>query len=108
MHAPAKIVEGIFSRKEHLSHDIYSFYFVLPQDFHFHAGQYVQISLPHDNPDEEGTTRYFTIASSPTEKELMITTRLRESSFKKVLFHLEKGTKVQFFGPIGTFVLPTV
>jgi ferredoxin-NADP reductase len=95
-----------FLKKEHINKDIYCYFFDIQQiDFQFKSGQYIQMTLPHNNSDDRGTSRFFTIASSPTEKKyLMITSRKGKSSFKKTLFDLKPGTTVQFFGPIGTFV----
>lgn len=107
MRIPAKKIELRFIKREHLTTDIYAYYFDRHQvEFTFLAGQYVQLTLPHKNADERGSSRYFTITSSPTEKDyVIITTRVGKSSFKKALFQLEPGMKVQFFGPIGTFLL---
>jgi len=85
--------------------DISSFYFRAPKEFKFHAGQYVQITLPHEHADSEGSTRFFTISSSPREMRVMITTRRTKSSFKKALFSLKRGSELQCFGPMGTFIL---
>lgn len=96
-----------FVKKEQVAKDTYTFYFDRKNiQFDFTPGQYVRIELPHD-ADDRGTTRYFTISSSPLTKEyLTITTKVIKSTFKKTLFHLEKGTKVTFFGPMGWFLLP--
>jgi ferredoxin-NADP reductase len=103
----AKILNVTFKKKVQLEKDIYVFYFLRPEDFQFLPGQYIQMTLPHAKTDDRGSSRYFTISSSPTEKDyLMITSRKGSSSFKKALFGLEEGTQVQFFGPIGMFVLP--
>lgn len=95
-----------FIKKERLAKDTYSFYFDRTKEtFNFLPGQYMRMILPHANPDDRGTSRYFTISSSPHEKEhLMITTKIPQSTFKKALANLEPGTKVQFFGPIGYFI----
>lgn len=97
-----------FLKREKLTKDIFGFYFDTGQtEFAFLSGQYVQMTLGHEGTDERGSSRYFTIASSPTEKRhMMITTRVGKSSFKKALFHLRQGDIVTFFGPLGTFVLP--
>jgi ferredoxin-NADP reductase len=96
-----------FLYSEKISSDAYSFYFNRSQvtDLDFIPGQYIRMILPHENPDERGTSRFFSIASSPTQKEiLMITTKIGPSSFKKNLLGLQQGMEVQFFGPIGKFV----
>src|SRR5476649_1261945 len=94
-----------FLRKEQVAKDTYSFYFDRRKiDFDFLPGQYIRMSLPHKDVDERGTTRFFTIASSPHEEGyLMFTIKIIESSFKKALFNLQPLHPVQFFGPMGTF-----
>lgn len=97
-----------FLRKEQVAQDMYSFFFdrTVKKDFDFIAGQYIRMFLPHSSPDDRGTSRYFTIASSPTENDyLMITTKVVQSSFKKTLFNLKEGDIVEFFGPSGSYVL---
>jgi ferredoxin-NADP reductase len=96
-----------FLRREQTSKDAYSFFFdrTVKPDYTFLPGQYNKVFLPHENPDNRGTNRNFSAASSPLNtKELMITTRIVQSSFKKALFNLAPGTEVQFFGPVGRFV----
>src|SRR5690349_481399 len=96
-----------FVKKEQKSQDAYSFYFdKTGQDLNFLPGQYLRMSLPHENPDNRGTGRFFTISSSPLEQEhIIITTRVLQSSFKHALSNLQPGTKVRIFGPMGNFYL---
>ncbi len=97
--------ELTFLKKEKMSRDAYSFYFDRRNlDFDFIPGQYLKLFLEIKNPDDRGTTRYFTISSSPSEKEyLTITTRVIKSSFKKKLNSLIPGEKITAYGPIGYF-----
>ena len=90
---------------EKIAHDIYLVLFHPSKDFTFTAGQYIQITLPHDDVDEKGSSRFFTISSAPHEPYLMITTTRSQSSFKRKLFSLQKGDIVEGFGPIGKFTL---
>lgn len=97
-----------FIRKEKVGEDTYSFYFdrsVRP--FDYLPGQYVDMILPHTNPDNRGISRDFTISNPPQDDELMITTRIIRSSFKKALANLNPGVLVQFLGPKGAFILPS-
>lgn len=104
-----------FYKKVQLTEDIFSFYFYHPQTYnkkevpnwHYLPGQYIRMTLPHNNPDNRGTSRFFSIASSPTQKEFLVfTIKIIESTFKKRLMDLKKNDPVQFWGPIGQFVLP--
>lgn len=94
-------------KKTQLAKDTYSFYFDQAQlGLNFLPGQYIRMTLDIKNPDSRGNSRFFTIASSPLEKEyVMITTKIIQSSFKKRLIELKDGEKVKFFGPMGGFIL---
>jgi ferredoxin-NADP reductase len=93
-----------FIKKKKIVGDAYIYYFTPNEKLVHIAGQYLQVTLPH-NADDRGTNRFFTITSSPTEDYIMITTRKGRSSFKQQLFGLKPQTKVQAFGPMGAFVL---
>lgn len=95
-----------FLQKEQVAKDAYAFSFdTSASEFNFLAGQYIRIFLPHQNPDERGIQRLFSIAKSPLEKgTLRIVTRILKSTFKKHLLELTPRTQVKFFGPMGQFV----
>ncbi len=105
MKSKAKEFVLTFTRKEKLADNIYTFYFLKNEDFDFLPGQYVRVTLPHEDSDNRGMHRYFTICSSPLEKYLTISTKLVKSTFKKKIFALRKGDEVTFFGPMGNLVL---
>lgn len=92
--------------------DTYEFEFAvapaLQFKLNFKPGQYLEWTLPHKKPDTRGRRRYFTIASSPTEKILRLGVKIGVpcSSFKKALRALAPGDKI-FAGQLGgDFVLP--
>ncbi|MBM3701017.1 MAG: FAD-dependent oxidoreductase [Actinobacteria bacterium] len=90
------------------SSDCTSFCFMPANDITWQAGQYMQFMLPHQNPDERGFNRFFTISSAPHEGFVMITTRFafdKSSTFKKALFSLEKGSSISAMPPMGEFVV---
>ena len=96
-----------FVKKEQVAKDTFAFYFDRSkEDWDFHPGQYIQMRIPQENPDDRGTMRYFTISSSPTEKKhLRIVTKVIQSTFKMTLASLKEGQEVSFFGPNGDFYL---
>lgn len=94
----------LFVQQRQISSQVYSFHFLPKTPFIFLPGQYIQITLPHD-ADEKGTMRYFSLASAPSENELMIVTKLTQTSFKKRMLSLKPGDIVNAFGPIGKFTL---
>ena len=58
------------SSVERVGTDMYDFVFLPDRPLSFRPGQYLEWTLGHAFPDNRGNRRYFTIASSPTEKEL--------------------------------------
>jgi ferredoxin-NADP reductase len=93
-------------RKQHEAENATSFYFQPDPLFAFQAGQYLRYTLPHSSADDRGVTRSFTIASSPTESLVGLTTRLStpSSTFKQALARLELGAVIAASGPFGRFV----
>ena len=69
------------------------------------AGQYAFFDIGGVHNDSRGPIRHFTISSSPTEDFVMITTRIRDTPYKKRLSTLEEDTIVKVRGPQGKFVL---
>lgn len=94
-------------KKKKEAKNIKSFIFEKPKNLTFEAGQFIYLTLPKlIFEDQRGDTRYFTIASSPTEDYIMITTKIRkESGYKKTLEKLDIGSKLEYRGPFGDFVL---
>ena len=82
-----------------------TFYFNPDSPCTYRAGQHMSVRLPHENPDNRGTIRSFSLSSSPTEQDLTITTNQGESSFKKKLFSLSTGNTIEARGPGGGFIL---
>ncbi|HZC20468.1 MAG TPA: Rieske 2Fe-2S domain-containing protein [Nitrososphaeraceae archaeon] len=69
------------------------------------AGQYAFFDIGGVYNDPKGPIRHFTVSSSPTEDFVMITTRIRDTPYKRRLSSLEEGTIVKVRGPQGKFVL---
>jgi len=90
--------------KEHLIDNVWAFRFKPNGPFSWTAGQYVRVELPHDNPDEEGTKRWFTNSAAPYEGIMQISTRVTGSTFKQALSKLEPGDELQLIeAPEGDF-----
>jgi ferredoxin-NADP reductase len=95
-----------FLKKVAVAKDTYSFYFSRPEEFEFTAGQYNRWTLPITATDGRGSSRFFTISSSPLEKDyLTITTKIIQSDFKKALLELKENDEIKIFGPMGEFTL---
>jgi len=88
---------------------ILTFWFRPEKPFEYVAGQFTELYLPHENADDRGQKRWFTISSSPTDELFSITTKFatgRSSSFKEALRNLQPGSRHHFAEPMGDFVLP--
>jgi ferredoxin-NADP reductase/nitrite reductase/ring-hydroxylating ferredoxin subunit len=88
--------------------DVMSFKFSKSDDHNhlkYRAGQFAIIDLG-TKEDPKGPLRSFTMASSPTEDVIQITTRIRDTPFKKKLASLEIGSTAKITSPLGKFVLP--
>lgn len=84
------------------------FAFVPASAFNFTPGQYMEWTLPHEHVDSRGNRRYFSLASSPTEKELLLAVKFYDpsSSYKKQLQLLPKGGEIIASSLAGDFTLP--
>jgi ferredoxin-NADP reductase len=71
------------------------------------AGQFLHYVLNHESTDDRGSDRWFTIASAPYEKHVMLTTRFasqKGSTFKKTLKALKVGGEIEVSDLDGDFV----
>ena len=83
-----------------------AFQFEKPDGWSFKAGQFVDITLLHPpETDAEGNTRGFSISSAPHEPTIMVTTRLRDTAFKRVLRSMPLDSDVKMEGPFGNLTL---
>jgi ferredoxin-NADP reductase len=83
-----------------------AFQFEKPNHFVFKAGQYIDLTLLGSHPgSSNGLTHTFSIASSPFDEELLVTTRMRSTLFKQALSVLPIGTGARIEGPMGSFSL---
>ncbi len=100
-----------FDHSQKETDDITSYFFNSRQPVNYTAGQFIELTLPHNSPDNRGIKRWFTLSSSPTQQLLSITTQIADSngsSFKKALQNLESGVELAMSEPMGDFVLPKI
>jgi ferredoxin-NADP reductase len=93
--ARSKVAEGTMA-----------FQFEKPVSFSFNAGQYIDLTITdseHGSPN--GLTHTFSIASSPDDRDLVVTTRMRNTVFKQSLSVLPIGGTARLDGPMGSFCL---
>lgn len=88
--------------------DVMDFVFTPGRQFSFKSGQYMEWTLPHSQTDSRGSRRYFTLASSPTEKNLQLGVKFynQGSSFKKAMLAMNRDTPIAAGQLSGDFVLP--
>ena len=97
------------TKKIQLAPTIWQFIFEPQPAINFIPGQFLEWSVPHDQADSRGTRRWFTIASSPTEKYTYLVTRFAEksSSYKTALQNVAVGDQIFAHGLEGDFTLPS-
>ncbi len=88
--------------------DTYEFSFTPDKPLSFRAGQYLEWTLPHKNPDSRGNRRFFTIASAPSDLVVNLGVKFYEpaSSFKRALAAMQRGDVLSAAHLSGDFVLP--
>jgi ferredoxin-NADP reductase len=100
------LVSELKDRRE-VAEQTIAFRFEKPARWTFKAGQFIDMTLLHPSEtDAEGNTRAFSIASGPHEETLMVTTRMRDTAFKRTLKVAPIGTAVKIDGPFGDLTLP--
>jgi len=87
--------EVALKNKKRIAESTYAFVFEKLKGFYFRAGQHVRMTLI--NPPEtdiEGNSRFFSLANSPQETDLVIAVRMRDTAFKRVLGRMKIGENV--------------
>jgi len=94
--------------KIRIAPDIYDFIFEPTKKLAFQPGQYMEWTLGHEHPDSRGIRRYFTLASSPTEKDLRVGVKFyrHSSSYKEAMLGMPIGSEIIAGQLAGDFVLP--
>ena len=94
--------------KIQLSADVFEFVFTPDRYIAFKPGQYMEWTLAHAQADSRSVRRYFTIASSPTERYLRLGVKFYApaSSFKTALNEMQPGDTVVASQLSGDFTLP--
>jgi ferredoxin-NADP reductase len=93
-------------RREEVAEGTMAFHFEKPSGFEFKAGQFADVTLVNPpEADAEGNTRTFSIASPPFENELVFTTRMRDTAFKRSLKKVPLASEVTISSAAGSFTL---
>lgn len=91
-----------------VANDTFDFIFSSDRKLRFKPGQYLEWTLFHEKRDNRGMRRYFTIASSPTEKNIIMGVKFYEnpSSYKKAMAAMKPGDTIVASQLAGDFTLP--
>src|ERR1017187_50648 len=93
-------------RREEVAEGTMAFHFEKPSGFSFRAGQFADVTLTAPlETDAEGKTRTFSIASPPFANELVFTTRMRDTAFKRSLKEVTLTAEVKISPAAGSFTL---
>lgn len=88
--------------REEVAQGTMSFHFEKPANWAFTAGQFIDMTLINPaETDAEGNTRGFSISAPPDDSTITVTTRMRDTAFKRVLKTMPLGTEVKIEGPFG-------
>ena len=95
-------------QKKEISLGTHEFVFAPDKPLVFRPGQYLEWTLAHSPSDARGNRRFFTIASSPTERVVRLGVKVCESgsTFKQTLAALQPGDTISASQLAGEFVLP--
>lgn len=92
--------------KKEIAEGTMSFAFEKPKDYIFKAGQNIDLTLINPSEtDNEGNSRTFSIVSAPSENMIEIATRMRDTSFKRILKDMPIGGEVEMTEAMGSFTL---
>lgn len=96
-----------FTGARKLAADTYEFVFEGPAP-RFTPGQYAEFTLGADEADNRGNRRYFTLASSPTERDIKLGIKFYAdpSTYKSLLARFRNGSRLLAGSIAGDFVLP--
>ena len=93
-------------RRQEVAEGTMAFHFEKPSGFSFSAGQFADVTLIDPlETDAKGNTRTFSIASPPFANELVFTTRMRDTTFKRSLKRVALAAEVKISAAAGSFTL---
>ncbi len=99
-----KVKLKLISKKE-VASETMEFRFSKPTGFTFKPGQFADYTLINPpETDAEGNTRAFSLGA-PCEDEIVFTTRMRDTAFKRNLKKMPIDTEVIIDAPYGSFTL---
>ena len=93
-------------KREEVAEGTTAFHFDKPPGFSFKPGQAIEVVLiDPPNVDAQSGRHTFSLVSAPYEGDLVVATRMRDSTFKRALRSLPIDSSVQLDGPFGSLTL---
>lgn len=93
-------------RSEEIAIDTMEFHFSKPANFSFKPGQAIELMLTdHHQPDADAISHAFSIVSAPFQNVVTVATRMRDSTYKRMLQALPAGAPAYIDGPFGSLTL---
>src|SRR5690606_21516085 len=92
-------------KRETVAEGTVAFHLQKPAGFEFKPGQAIDLILDDPQLGEDSRVHAFSIVSAPHEANLTVTTRMRDSAYKRALGRLEPGAGVSIDGPFGSMTL---
>ena len=100
------VYEALLAGQEDVADGTRAFRFGKPHGFAFKPGQSVSLELIDPPAQPNSARRVFSLASAPSDEELVVASRMREgSAFKQALKAMPAGAKVRIRGPLGVMTL---
>lgn len=97
--------QTVLVKRETVAEGTVAFQLHKPDGFEFKPGQAIDLILDDPQLGEDSRVHAFSIVSAPHEDNLTVTTRMRDSAYKRALGRLESGAKVSIDGPFGSMTL---
>jgi ferredoxin-NADP reductase len=94
--------ETTLTAREAVAEGTMAFHFAKPAGFVFKPGQAIELIL---NGGGERMAHAFSLVCAPFERDLVVTTRMRDSAYKRTLKALPIGAAVHIDGPFGALTL---
>jgi glycine betaine catabolism B len=95
-------IRTVFNSKEEIVEGVKRFIFDPEEKISYKAGQFAFFDFTLEGKEY---AKHFTISNAPENKEIELTTMIRDSEYKKALDSLEKGHEVFIRGIDGDFTL---
>jgi ferredoxin-NADP reductase len=94
--------ETTLTAREAVAEGTMAFHFAKPAGFVFKPAQAIELIL---NGGGERMAHAFSLVCAPFERDLVVTTRMRDSAYKRTLKALPIGAAVHIDGPFGALTL---